>query len=510
MMEVIVKDSKRISDFVNKMAPDYQHALLVMEDPLGTVEQKRSNRFQEFLTGMSMDPERLKVAAAEMKIEVGQYLEMLEEGSMRAKAIDLSIATKDVAKDVRALLEQNRIAGAELILDEKARAAEMYRIKEVTTLEQNAMALREATALGVSTDALQAQFAEATRIRLAKMTQEARTPLERLAADWKLSLNKMDEASAGWANGFVDMIVSSASTGKLEFGDFARSVLADILKIQTQRSLGEPLNNIISQATSKLGGMLPDLRNNEPGSGAYAGEMAGKQAREMTRMAEASARLRGEFSDLASNGLKATTEGLATAVTARAQETMGSANFTSSVGTATSAVYAFANALNSSGSSGSSGVLGSLISAGISGMVGAPGSMTSANYSLGPGSSGLGLKMPSAFADGGIMSGMGSIPLRKYAAGGIARSPQMAMFGEGSMNEAYVPLPDGRSIPVTMKGGAQQAGNVTVNVINQSGTSVAAQQGTPRFDGKQMILDVVLTAANQPGGFRDGMKGAMR
>jgi hypothetical protein len=289
-------------------------------------------------------------------------------------------------------------------------------------------------------------------------------------------------------------------------------VLADILKIQTQRTLSDPLNNIISQATSKLGGMLPDLRNNnEPGSGASAGEMASEQAREMTRMAEASARLRGEFSDLASNGLKATTEGLATAVTARAQETMGSANFTSSVGTATSAVYAFANALNSSGGGGGSGgVLGSLISAGISGMVGAPGSMTSANYSLGSGSSGLGLKMPSAFADGGIMSGMGSIPLRKYAAGGIARSPQMAMFGEGSMNEAYVPLPDGRSIPVTMKGGAQQAGNVTVNVINQSGTSVAAQQGTPRFDGKQMILDVVLTAANQPGGFRDGMKGAMR
>jgi tape measure domain-containing protein len=56
------------------------------------------------------------------------------------------------------------------------------------------------------------------------------------------------------------------------------------------------------------------------------------------------------------------------------------------------------------------------------------------------------------FADGGIMSSSGSMPLRKYAAGGIANSPQLAMFGEGRTPEAYVPLPDGRSIPVTMRG----------------------------------------------------------
>lgn len=56
------------------------------------------------------------------------------------------------------------------------------------------------------------------------------------------------------------------------------------------------------------------------------------------------------------------------------------------------------------------------------------------------------------FADGGIMTSSGSMPLRKYAAGGIANSPQLAMFGEGRTPEAYVPLPDGRSIPVTMQG----------------------------------------------------------
>jgi len=60
------------------------------------------------------------------------------------------------------------------------------------------------------------------------------------------------------------------------------------------------------------------------------------------------------------------------------------------------------------------------------------------------------------FANGGIMTGAGPLPLNTYATGGIASSPQFALFGEGRMNEAFVPLPDGRSIPVTMSGGGGQ------------------------------------------------------
>ena len=116
------------------------------------------------------------------------------------------------------------------------------------------------------------------------------------------------------------------------------------------------------------------------------------------------------------------------------------------------------------------------------------------------------------------MTQYGAAPLRKYAKGGIANSPQLALYGEGSMNEAFVPLPDGRSIPVTMKtdGERQEAKevagempSVTVNVINQTGQPVSAQQSQPRFDGRQMILDVVLGAMTQPGAFRDNMRGAV-
>jgi hypothetical protein len=89
------------------------------------------------------------------------------------------------------------------------------------------------------------------------------------------------------------------------------------------------------------------------------------------------------------------------------------------------------------------------------------------------------------FADGGIMSSAGSLPLHKYANGGVAATPQLALFGEGRLNEAYVPLPDGRTIPVSMKspmgGGvnnvSSQSNQVTVHVNPTTGTTSTNASG---------------------------------
>ncbi len=56
------------------------------------------------------------------------------------------------------------------------------------------------------------------------------------------------------------------------------------------------------------------------------------------------------------------------------------------------------------------------------------------------------------FANGGVMTSRGPVPLKKYARGGVANRPQLALYGEGSKPEAYVPLPDGRRIPVALQG----------------------------------------------------------
>jgi phage-related minor tail protein len=80
-------------------------------------------------------------------------------------------------------------------------------------------------------------------------------------------------------------------------------------------------------------------------------------------------------------------------------------------------------------------------------------------------------------ADGGVMSPWGKLPLNAYSGGGVANSPQMAVFGEGRMNEAYVPLPDGKSIPVSLKGGSGGSSiqnNFEINVAVGGGPGGAA------------------------------------
>lgn len=68
------------------------------------------------------------------------------------------------------------------------------------------------------------------------------------------------------------------------------------------------------------------------------------------------------------------------------------------------------------------------------------------------------------FAGGGVFT---PVPVHFWQGGGVAqaRRPQMAVFGEGSMPEAFVPLPDGRTIPVSMKDGGKQPLQVTI--VNQ-------------------------------------------
>lgn len=72
------------------------------------------------------------------------------------------------------------------------------------------------------------------------------------------------------------------------------------------------------------------------------------------------------------------------------------------------------------------------------------------------------------FAKGGVMSSngasIGGVPINAYANGGVANSPQLSVFGEGRTPEAYVPLPDGKNIPVKMAGGGGGTYNITVRV----------------------------------------------
>ena len=77
-----------------------------------------------------------------------------------------------------------------------------------------------------------------------------------------------------------------------------------------------------------------------------------------------------------------------------------------------------------------------------------------------------------ALATGGVVKGgLGrALPVKGYAMGGpIVSGPHLALIGEGKHNEAVVPLPDGRSIPVTMNGGGGTNVNFSINAVDARG-----------------------------------------
>jgi tape measure domain-containing protein len=124
------------------------------------------------------------------------------------------------------------------------------------------------------------------------------------------------------------------------------------------------------------------------------------------------------------------------------------------------------------------GLLGHLFPASSSGLSDAIGGMIATN--------------PEIFADGGIMTSRGKLPLKRYAGGGIARSAQLAMYGEGSRPEAIVPLPDGRAIPVNLRGGggAPVQINTTINVDGGGGGSAADNQALAKEIQKQVVPSI--------------------
>ena len=77
-------------------------------------------------------------------------------------------------------------------------------------------------------------------------------------------------------------------------------------------------------------------------------------------------------------------------------------------------------------------------------------------------------------ANGGYATG----GFRAFANGGMVSKPTIGLVGEGKYNEAIVPLPDGKSIPVVMGKGMGQSNNVVVNVnVDSNGNSQQNSQG---------------------------------
>lgn len=117
----------------------------------------------------------------------------------------------------------------------------------------------------------------------------------------------------------------------------------------------------------------------------------------------------------------------------------------------------------------------------------------------------------SSFAGGGSFgSAFTGNSFGKFASGGIApagmtlvgeNGPELLQFN--SSHRIYNASQTRKMI------GGEGANKVTVNIINQSGQQLDSQQQETKFDGEQMIVDVVVSSLmTNKGGMRDAIKAA--
>jgi tape measure domain-containing protein len=145
--------------------------------------------------------------------------------------------------------------------------------------------------------------------------------------------------------------------------------------------------------------------------------------------------------------------------------------------------------------------------AGLGGMGGGLSSGLSSGFSAGASSAidtsaagwGAAFNTPLKFANGGIASG----GFRAFANGGIVTGPTLGLVGEGRYNEAVIPLPDGKSVPVDLGGamGGQAVNNIVVNV-DAKGSKVEgdAQEGKQLGRVIAAAIQQELVKQKRPGG----------
>ncbi|HDY9206471.1 tape measure protein [Klebsiella variicola] len=366
----------------------------------------------------------------------------------------------------------------------------------------------------------------------------------------KLGLEYEDVAGqieTAWSDAFANMtdtITDFIMDGKASFSDFARSIIKDIASIIVKSQITAPLMNMMGMGTNGAGntGNIAGAMLNQGVSLVSSGgagvnvnngdKSIGQSAKEtsagISQMSTATENANSGLSGMVSSAWNSTKSflGLGTA-TGNQTKAIGAniltMNNLSSVAAGLTAVFASMGASSNSSKGRWMNFGLSMVSAATSvwagSMAGGAGKSTGGAVNATKSNGFSNANIPSngqnippipKFEKGGIMGPNGVIPLKTYSKGGIATSPQLALFGEGRDNEAYVPLPDGRSIPVTMTGSVGGGGTiapVAINInVNSDGSGSTSGSGTDSKgwnDAAQRIKNIVLetiTEEKRPGG----------
>ncbi|MES0487677.1 tape measure protein [Klebsiella pneumoniae] len=309
------------------------------------------------------------------------------------------------------------------------------------------------------------------------LIKQTGTATQQLALEYE---NLADQIEGTWTvlfSGLTDTLTDFVVNGKMSISSLATSFLKDITNMVVKTQITLPLMNMLGMGTTNAGNAQSgNLMNGVASAIANQGVQLGNSGVSVANGDKSV----GEATKETASGVNSMGQASQNAASGLSQAVNGVWDWTKSLFTGTDATKDQTKAVNSSIlSMGNLSTAAGALAATFA-MVGASSSSSSSrwlNFGLSLASTAVSAWAGSAsssssepkpnvkkHANGGIFGKEGVVPLRAYQKGGIATSPQLAMFGEGSMNEAYVPLPDGRTIPVTLS--AESAGKSTGNAVS--------------------------------------------
>ncbi|HAN4069124.1 TPA: tape measure protein, partial [Escherichia coli] len=303
------------------------------------------------------------------------------------------------------------------------------------------------------------------------LIKETGTATQKLALEYENLAEQIESTWTDLFSGLTDVLTDFVINGKMSFSSLSQSILKDITNMVVKSQITLPLMNMLGMGTtaagsSQSGNLLTGVASAVANQGVRMGNTVNgdKSVGEATKETSSSVTGLGQTTQqttsaigTATNAIGSWVSGLFDSTEAKDAETKAvkdsifSMQNLSSVTGALSAAFAMLGA-NASGSGNkwlnfgatvASGLVSVWAGGGFDGLMsGSSGSTSGFNNLTSSAADGTnGIPAIPKFANGGIFGKDGVIPLRAYQKGGIANSPQLALFGEGDMNEAYVPLP---------------------------------------------------------------------
>lgn len=372
------------------------------------------------------------------------------------------------------------------------------------------------------------------------LIKETGTATQKLALEYENLAEQIESTWTDLFSGLTDVLTDFVINGKMSFSSLSQSILKDITNMVVKSQITLPLMNMLgmgataagsSQSGNLLTGVASAVANqgvrisNTVNGDKSVGEATKETSSSVTGLGQTTQQTTSAIGT-ATNAIGSWVSGLFDSTEAKDAETKAvkdsifSMQNLSSVTGALSAAFAMLGA-NASGSGNkwlnfgatvASGLVSVWVGGGFDGLMsGSSGSTSGFNNLTSSAADGTnGIPAIPKFANGGIFGKDGVIPLRAYQKGGIANSPQLALFGEGDMNEAYVPLPDGRTIPVTLStDGMSGGGNVLspvsieINVHSDGSTTESGDTESIWNNAAQRMKAIALETIAQekrPGG----------